>query len=52
MYREDHLAALLIMDTLRADIRALEDALTVGNYFERIDIINQKKAQLAELQSR
>lgn len=52
MYRENSLATLLVIDTLRADIRALEDGLTVGNYFERIDIINQKKAQLAELQSR
>lgn len=44
-------AQMLVKVTLERDIARLEGQLTVGNYFDFIDIINQKKAQLAALQN-
>jgi len=35
---------------LQDELAALEEDWTVGNYFERVDIINQKRAKLATLQ--
>jgi hypothetical protein len=36
----------LTAERLREEIRRLEDSLTVGNYYELIDTITKKKAQL------
>ena len=35
---------------LQAELAALEYDWNVGNYLERVDIINQKRAELAALQ--
>ena len=42
-------AYVLTRETLPKKLRALEEDLTVGNYFERIEQINAIRAQLKEL---
>lgn len=41
---------ILVIEELTKRLRALEYDLTVGNYFDRIDRINQIKEQLLSLQ--
>lgn len=41
---------LLVIEELTKRLRTLEYDLTVGNYFDRIDRINQIKEQLLSLQ--
>ena len=41
---------ILVIEELKKRLRSLEYDLTVGNYFERIDRINQIKEQLLSLQ--
>lgn len=41
---------ILVIAELTKQLKVLEDDLTVGNYFDRIDRINAIKAQLVSLQ--
>lgn len=47
--RDIPFSVLYQIHLLQDEIAALEDGWTVGNYFERIELINHKKAQLAQL---
>ena len=49
MEKENGFREAILADQLEKDIRALSEDLTVGNYFERIGIINEKKAILEKL---
>jgi hypothetical protein len=49
MYRIVDYSAMPIVNRLEAELRALEADWTVGNYFERLEEINEKKAEIAKL---
>ena len=40
---------MLVRERLMDEIREMEANLTVGNYFELIEVIKEKRAKLAQL---